>query len=520
MSSPLLSKVWQHRNLHLAVAIALGLTVILSTFRDYGISWDEAVQTRYGELTLSYFTTLFADKRATSFMDTRFYGPLFELLSALLTLLAPAYKYDIHHLLSALAGLVGVVGVMLYGRLLLHPYAGAFAALALVLSPRFYGYAFVNSKDVPLAACVVWTFYMLVRFMGEPDRWTRALLFGLTLGLALAVRPGAMPILIALALCVSIFRGLTTRLPRKFYYLAPVALLLAWVIMVAAWPWAHQNPFTHPFLAVKAAISFPNVYEVFYLGEKYSSDALPWYYLPHFFLITTPLVVLTAGIAGAIVVAVSMVRRSGNPTSVAGFAVVMWFFAPLASVIILQPSLYGGMRHFLFIVPALCLLAGIALSYLVQSLKQLRLRFAAAACCAGLLVLPVVAVVSLHPYQLSYFNLLVGGVAGASSRYEADSWLTSYRSAVEWVNDQPRGADKIRLLVAANGPASFCASEYLADHVEMTRMFSRDRSGEIPSKFDYYIGSSKFRFDLNFPDSPVVHTEGRAGAVFSVVRKR
>ena len=39
----------------------------------------------------------------------------------------------------------------------------------------------------------------------------------------------------------------------------------------------------------------------------------------------------------------------------------------------------------------------------------------------------------LHPYQVAYYNAIVGGAGGASERYEGDYWLSSYTEAVRWI---------------------------------------------------------------------------------------
>jgi len=39
--------------------------------------------------------------------------------------------------------------------------------------------------------------------------------------------------------------------------------------------------------------------------------------------------------------------------------------------------------------------------------------------------------VRLHPYQYTYFNRLIGGVAGAQSRYMLDYWGLSFKQAAQ-----------------------------------------------------------------------------------------
>ena len=54
--------------------------LILLTFRDYGISWDEQLQDTYGEYVVRYYTSFFRDTSAVGFGDLHYYGGFFEAL--------------------------------------------------------------------------------------------------------------------------------------------------------------------------------------------------------------------------------------------------------------------------------------------------------------------------------------------------------------------------------------------------------------------------------------------------------
>src|SRR3954471_20795626 len=74
--------------------------VILTTFRDYGISWDEQLQNTYGEKLLSYYVSGFKDRSAFSYINLFLYGGFFDLLAALLNLVSPFETYETRHLLG------------------------------------------------------------------------------------------------------------------------------------------------------------------------------------------------------------------------------------------------------------------------------------------------------------------------------------------------------------------------------------------------------------------------------------
>jgi hypothetical protein len=52
--------------------------------------------------------------------------------------------------------------------------------------------------------------------------------------------------------------------------------------------------------------------------------------------------------------------------------------------------------------------------------------------------------VRLHPYQLVYFNSLVGGPSGAQNRFEMDYWGFSYKEAMQWLLSNNPGTIRVK----------------------------------------------------------------------------
>ncbi|MDH5755365.1 MAG: hypothetical protein OEZ55_01685, partial [Nitrospinota bacterium] len=68
----------------LSLFVFVVLATALATYRDYGISWDEYVQSEYGQLALRYYSSGGEDKSCLEFRNLRFYGPVFEMAAAAL----------------------------------------------------------------------------------------------------------------------------------------------------------------------------------------------------------------------------------------------------------------------------------------------------------------------------------------------------------------------------------------------------------------------------------------------------
>src|ERR1700736_5991124 len=62
--------------------VLVGVVLVLSTFRDYGVTWDEDVHNWYGNFVLDYYLSLFGDKTALHWRDLYNYGAGFELIAS------------------------------------------------------------------------------------------------------------------------------------------------------------------------------------------------------------------------------------------------------------------------------------------------------------------------------------------------------------------------------------------------------------------------------------------------------
>src|SRR5262249_22602212 len=106
---------------------------------------------------------------------------------------------------------------------------------------------------------------------------------------------------------------------------------------------------------------------------------------------------------------------------------------PLACQIIGHGPSFTGMRHFLFVVPPIAVLAGIGIHLCLSRLEAAG-RVAALAATAVVTVAvgwDTTALIQLHPYEYLFYNSLVGGLPGAARRYDTDYWVNIMPAAVE-----------------------------------------------------------------------------------------
>ncbi len=487
------------------VLLGLLLVLVLATFGDYGTTWDEQDQYLYGEYVIRWYASGFTDRSALIFGNPQnpgvglwLYGGLFEVAANLVVRVLPLGVHETRHLVTALVGVAGVAATWRLGALVAGEAAGCLAALLLALVPAWYGHAFANPKDIPFATFAALSLLMMVRAARQAPRvsWPLVVLTGLAIGAALGVRVGGAFLLGYLGLfwaagAVLPWRGLRPALEAAGALVPRLltAIVIAWVVMLLAWPWALEGPLTHPLQAIAEATRFQWKGEMLFDGQRVNSTRLPLRYLPTWFAITLPEAHLVGLLAGVVALGAALRRRGVSVRGALDLGAVSFAVAfPFLAVLVLRPVMYDAHRQFLFLLPPLAVLIGAGLVRLSSEATVPRAaRLGVAAAVAGSLALTVVDMARLHPYQTVYFNrVTVGGLPGAAGRFETDYWGQSYRAGAEAVLEhfQPFGPVKV----------AACAARFQVDYWIGRRLPSGPFFAvQIRDDPDILIATSRYR---------------------------
>lgn len=424
-----------------ALLLAMLAVVAVATFRDYAISNDEEVQRHYGELILHYYESGLRDQALFHYKNLYLYGGLFDVVARSVESVLPGVApYDIRHLLCPLIGIAGIAAAAATARLIAGPRAGLIAAALLAICGPWYGAMFNHTKDVPFAAAMAGGLYFLLRASRQFPKPRAGVIaaFGLLLGAALGIRVLALLLVgyagIAVALRTAQAASLSWRDRLGFFASSALALIpafaIAYVIMILAWPWAALAPLN----PIRGLIDFGNFhYEIRTIldGHVYEMADVPRSYVPTYLLIKLPLAMLF-GMAVALVALVpGIFGTQDNRRLETALIAVAALFPVLCQVIDRGPA-FTGLRHFLFVVPAFAVLAGVGFDGLLGRLHAWRPRsaHAALAMLACVVAWNGVMLVRLHPHQYLFYNQLVGGLEGAADRYATDYWVNIMPEAV------------------------------------------------------------------------------------------
>ena len=431
----------------LALAVCLLFAAAgVAVLDDYGINGDGLVQRRIAEQNAAY---IMGDRDALpgglNVISDSYYGIAFELplllVERLLGLDDSRNIYLTRHLLTHLFFIAGgfICGLLAW-RMFNNRWLALLAMLLFLLHPRLYAHSFFNSKDIPFAVMFMLALYLTHRAFRR-DAAGAFVLLGVVVGLAANMRPFALLFIpAALALRGLDWRAASGGGTRKHVLLTAGAFAAAALLTIyASQPWYWENPLR--FIDGMQTLSrHPVLMNSLFQGQIVRSDAAPVDYIPVWFGITAPPGALLLGLAGMAALlwrgfrAPARVWRHGELR----FRLLLLgcFVLPIAVVIVLQSHIYNGWRQMYFLWGPFCLLAAAGVPSLpaAGALNRLR-RMAGYGLAAAGLAAAGYAIVSLHPHQQVYFNLLANRAAPGELRqqYDIDHLRMAQQQGLEYL---------------------------------------------------------------------------------------
>lgn len=514
--------------------IAALVVIALATFRAYAISNDEGVQHHYGELIIAYYRSGLVDRSVFSFENLYLYGGLFDVVAVLLGRLLPIDPYDLRHILCALTGVSGIAAAAGVARQVAGQRAGLLAALSLAVCGPWYGAMFNHTKDIPLAAAMAGATFFLIRCARRlpAPRPADVAMLGLLTGAALGMRVLGLLLFFYAALAI------VMALPKPLrggnrddwrddfqFALASVrallpAALIAYALMILAWPWAALAPL-NPIRGLFAFSEFQYHIRTILAGQVYEMASVPRLYVPIYILVRVPLLTL-CGAALALAFA-ALPRLAAGPVRRGDIALVgtMVIF-PLAMQVICHGPAFTGLRHFLFVVPLLAVLAGAGLDLGAGALaaRSGLLASAALAVFGAALLWDATTLVRLHPYEYLFYNSMVGGLEGASRRYDTDYWVNIMPAAVEGLESYLTRTEHTGALSRAphRYTVAVCGERIAFEHRAKSRLLQWIRMQRW-EQADFFIAPTHMNCD-RILDGKVIVTIQRMGVPIGYVKDR
>lgn len=457
-----------------ALAIALGYTVLLALTDGMGFTRDESFYFKAGadyagwfsELSRNWADGVWSRSFSQASIDKHWgYNPEHPVLMKMLfglswlvlhkTLgwLGPSLAFRLPAMVFAglMVGTTWKFATELFGRT-----SGWLAAFTLGVMPHVFFHSHLACFDVPITAMWVMVVYAYWRSLGD---WRWAWATGLLWGIALTVKLNAffLPLLfVAHAGWLGVSRawvtkGASLRQPRIPLALVCMALLGP-LLLHAGWPLHWYETFDRLSFYFQFHLKHEH-YFVDYFGQGLWEPPFPVAYPFVLTWVTTPVVVLASMLLGMATLAVvwgrerwlairglSEVRgasEAGGANDAATGALLLLNIAfPFVLIALPSTPVFGGVKHWF---PALPFMAMVAGYFLVRVAREVGGRREGLAL-AGLLLVyapsPIYASIWSHPFGISYYNEVIGGVTGAADqRTMRQFWGYASRQSLPWVNE-------------------------------------------------------------------------------------
>lgn len=400
-------------------------------------------------------------------------------------------SYHIPYLAISALG-VYIVSIFVFG-ITRSWFAAIVSGLVLATYPLFVAESRFNPKDPLVAVFFLGSIWSLWRWVSENKlRWYMLLILNISLSLAVKWNILFFPIIAFLwLLFIRKSRAFKDWFnTKKLLILSLIGLCFILAFLYWLWPMAWDDPLAtligviHYYLTIGAGTESIQP-QGFYLPFGFNS-----YPILLLFAQTPEVVIVLTGI-GIIAAARSFVGKELG----VGKLVLLWLIIPIVRYSIPGVRVYSGYRQIIEVLPAVAVLCGFGIAYLIQRLKDFQKRIVIVTLI--LFALVIVDLVKIHPNQNAYFNRLVGGVRGAYQRNLIDFFLTHgniYRQAASWLNNNAEPNSNIAIL---DGRMAALSSLWLRQDLSISpyHFTGFDKGGEYILMLESKINKPVFSYE-------------------------
>jgi len=476
---------------------AILLFLLMITSRDAGITCDDVLHYNQSVSVYNYFASHGKDLTAlnTPITHLKFYGQSYDnLVTILIKWFNVENVYGFRHLMSSFAGWLTILITALFAVWLAGYRSGILTLILFAVSPTFIGHSQNNLKDIPFALGYIASTFYTLKFLvsGRKISIPDIVLLTASIAFSISIRAGGLLLICYLYFFFFVFYLINYLRDKKIDFIEIRSKLLwvmgitvvAWLLSTLLWPFALQSPVRNILESYRVMAHYPDTFRQIFEGKAEWSDFMPWYYLPKSMSITIPLIVLTGLALFSIF---SRLRSDKGKIVLYGFVIFTVLF-PVVFVIYEKSNLYSSWRQFLFLYPAIVLLAATGFHYLFDHLKIRYLKWSVVALLAVLSVHPLKFMIKNPPYSYLYYNQLVGGLKGAYANYETDYYYVSQTEASKWLIDYLKGT---KFEVPVKVKATYSVQWLFRKHPEFETSYFRYEERSM-SDWDYAIVVNRY----------------------------
>lgn len=440
-----------------------------------GIHWDELNIMQFGEDRLKYIFSLGSNKDYLEQWNSRFYPGAYSTIAMFITKMFPlSYEIEILHIVNMTFGISAIFGISKIAKELFNDKVGKITFLICFLNPHFFNHMIMNERDLIIAFCNIWTTYIILRYLKNQNvdqkKNKYVILAGLTIGLGLGVRVVFLGTLIPIIFLSLIDILFLKKIVSKKFSLKNLSfdclkiVVIAYFFMIAFWPHTHANIFILPFKFVFESFSTSQIGAPLGLlnGEFYFTKLTPKSYIVINLINKLPEFILYSYL---IFIFILFSRKKSFLVEFSSFNYKLIIIALIIIfpnlVLFINPySIYDGIRHFLYIIPYICIIPALVIYYLYISLNNLLNKIMLISILFMFLFF-MFNFLSLTPYHYTYLNIFSGKFVNAEKKFENDYWGISLKELINQIPNNEEFLHKKKVTLASCGVSEGTLKYYL-----------------------------------------------------------
>ena len=428
------------------IAIYLGFALWgLLSYRDYGITYDEAAQRNHGLVALKYvIERWFGEENLPAYLanmsDTlqeygfaKYYGIGIKIPLMLVELLTgfcmtKQQIFHMNHLYTFFLFYVSAIFVYKIARKLRFEDTYVILTVLLyILCPKTLADAFYNIKDSGFSSVMVIMIYFGLSLI-EEYRISTALGLAISAAFCLNTRiVGALPLIIICRMFIVKDGEIDLKRLRQIMCVG----LFAFVIYIVIAPVAWDNIGEYVYNVIKTFGNFEQASVEIIGNNAYLQQNLPWFYTILFIFMTVPNLYIIFGGLGFLSEVAKYVKFANVKEKIIEnrltFVLVAQFVSVVGYDMVMRPAKYNMWRHFYFLLIYLSIFTVIGIRYAVSRLKDYKRLVIGFTIIS--LSMSIIWIVKNHPYEYMYYNPLI--VFDAQEIMIHDYWHASYHNILQ-----------------------------------------------------------------------------------------
>jgi len=354
--------------------------------------------------------------------------------------------FDAHNAIVIVIFALNIGVLYLFVKSIWGFWGGIISALFFGLFPRLIAHSHNNLNDIPLLFFFTTTIVVFYQAVTRQNSKLLAIAIGL-FGISVATKLNSVFLIFILIPWYLAFKTLNqislSKQEKKVWLLSPIISYLSW-LSVFPYFWTAEN-FEDFYSRQIHSHIFSMLFKENVVGYEGGWNLSVFYQA----FATTPTIVLLFLPIGIYFSLQKLLKQRDTHF----ILLFLWMVIPILKSGLPGIKNYEMIRHFINYIPPLVIFATLGalkvfklFSFLIQS--SFRQKQLGAFGLFLIIISTVYPVYKTHPYEILYFNNLVGGLRGGQKKflYAYDYWQTSLRDLIIWLNKNAATNSKVALV--------------------------------------------------------------------------